>query len=70
MARVLGAVARHTEKTAHRRRDVREVEHVLGFDEPALAPQPLDIPFRLRLVKQAGGPCLKTSYFGTLATMT
>jgi CubicO group peptidase (beta-lactamase class C family) len=42
----------------------------LGFDEPALAPQPLDIPFRLRLVKQAGGPCLKTSYFGTLATMT
>jgi CubicO group peptidase (beta-lactamase class C family) len=42
----------------------------LEFDEPALAPQPLDVPFRLRLVMQAGAPCLKTSYFGTLAAMS
>lgn len=41
----------------------------LDFDEPALSPQPLDVPFRVRLTRQAGSPCLETSYFGTLAAM-
>lgn len=36
------------------------------FDEPALAPQPLDPPFRLRL---ADGTALETSYFGRLGGM-
>lgn len=41
----------------------------LDFDEPALSPQPLDMPFRVRLTRQAGSPCLETSYFGTLAAV-
>lgn len=37
------------------------------FDEPALAPQPLDPPFRLRV---GGTAALDTSYFGPLGRVT
>lgn len=36
------------------------------FDEPALAPQPLDPPFCLRLAGTPTSPTLETSYFGVL----
>ena len=42
----------------------------LDFDEAALSPQPLDVPFRARLITRAGSPCLQTSYFGSLAAMS
>ncbi len=38
----------------------------LDFDEPALAPQALDPPFRLRVAGRPGAPALETSYFGRL----
>jgi len=38
----------------------------LDFDEPALSPQPLDPPFRLRVAGTAAAPVLETSYFGGL----
>jgi len=38
----------------------------LDFDEPALSPQPLDPPFRLRTAGTAAAPVLETSYFGRL----
>lgn len=36
------------------------------FDEPALAPQALDPPFRLRVADETAAPALETSYFGRL----
>jgi CubicO group peptidase (beta-lactamase class C family) len=41
----------------------------LDFDEPALAPQPLDPPFRLRGAGGAATPALETSYFGVLGAV-
>ncbi|HXS04273.1 MAG TPA: serine hydrolase [Rhodanobacter sp.] len=41
-----------------------------AFDEPALAPQPLDPPFRLRVAGGPASPALETSYFGRLVRMT
>lgn len=38
----------------------------LDFDEPALHPQPLDLPFRLRVTSEDGRPVLDTTYFGQL----
>lgn len=40
------------------------------FDEPALAPQPLDPPFRLRVADGTATPTLETSYFGVLEAVT
>jgi CubicO group peptidase (beta-lactamase class C family) len=40
--------------------------YALRFDEPALAPQPLDPPFRLRVTGSMDSPALETSHFGTL----
>lgn len=38
----------------------------LAFEEPALSPQPLDPPFRLRATTDEGGPVLRSTYFGVL----
>jgi CubicO group peptidase (beta-lactamase class C family) len=42
----------------------------LDFDEPALSPQPLDPPFRLRLAGTAAAPVLETSHFGRLRCLS
>lgn len=41
----------------------------LDFDEPALSPQALDPPFRLRATGTAAAPVLETSYFGRLRSV-
>lgn len=41
----------------------------LDFDEPALSPQALDPPFRLRAAGTAAAPVLETSYFGRLRSV-
>jgi CubicO group peptidase (beta-lactamase class C family) len=38
----------------------------LAFEEPALSPQPLDPPFRLRATTEEGRPVLRSTYFGVL----